>query len=156
MVATSTCGITCPREITKTCPNVCSVFSDFLAFIVLAAELGRGVILLVAEPLAKKPLDDWMNECDTKYGGAGCPDKGDASWYDEKFNSFDTKIAVALFVLALLQVARLVFGMLYRNQRLASTGINNSSWEYHVSAGVGGDNAPYRPMDANGNNQFRV
>ena len=94
MVLSNTCGIVCPRDLQRTCPNCCSVFSDFLAFIVLAAELGLALVCLLSEPLLDKQIDRWMNACDTKYGPKNCPDQGDGSGIDKDLNHYNTHMAI--------------------------------------------------------------
>jgi hypothetical protein len=120
MALTSWCGISCPREVNKTCPNCCSILSDFLAFIVLAAEMALAVIILVAEDVVKESLMKFVLNCDKEHPNDldGCPDDGSASKYVEKFESVDTGIAICLFVLSFLQVLRMVFNLMYRKNRL--------------------------------------
>ena len=94
MVLSNTCGVVCPREAQKTCPNCCSVFSDFLAFIVLAAEIALAVLCLASEPLLDRQMEKWMAGCDSEHGARNCPDNGDGSWYDEQLNQNNTYMAI--------------------------------------------------------------
>lgn len=57
MVLCNTCGIQCPREAHRVAPNCCSIFSDFLAFIVLAAEVALAILILVTEDLITRSID---------------------------------------------------------------------------------------------------
>ena len=59
----------------------------------------------------------------------------------------------ALFVLAFLQVCRLAFSMVYRKNRLASTGIHNKSWANYREAA---DGQPYKPISSDSINRANM
>jgi hypothetical protein len=127
MVATSTCAVNCPMK--TLCPNCCIFFSDFLAFIVMAAEVLLGVITFAFKDFAKKQMEEVRHkmendkDCDTHDSGGCNPE------LIKQMEGWLLYIAIGSFVAAGLQLVRLLAGRGLRSKSPRERFPSNVQWE---------------------------
>lgn len=129
MVASSTCALNCQDTCPRTCRPCCIMFADFLAFTVMAAEAVVGVFALAFKSSAKDKMDYIANkvqndtDCDTTDKG-GC--KPELIRQMENWLQF---IGIGSFVIAGLQVLRLIAGRGLRTKNPRERFPSNVQWE---------------------------
>ena len=125
MVTASTFAVNCESVCPQTCRPCCIMFSDFIAFIVMAAEVVLGVITLASTDFVLKELKQvrHMVENDSNCVQPQC----DPTLIDQ-VEGWLFVIGIGSFVAAGLQLVRLIAGRGVR-QRPRERFPTNVQWE---------------------------